>query len=244
MALSDVEYLFAIGCSHMAGSEILGEGITSGVQEEKALATPGQIAKELQLNCINMSVPAASNGYIFRTVIDWVTKYLEAGRDPDKLLVFISWSTEERLEFTYPAGGKHYHWANGQSWEMIHGDGSGPNFKTWFKALQLYHTDFEFGRFCKIINILALDTFLKKHRIKYVQVSSAAKLCNEVWERPELCSLKSLFPFDTYFEVEDSFIEQYQDLYPEKFTPWFHADRDLHSMYAKKIVQYIRETYE
>lgn len=242
MALNELKYLLAVGCSHFAGSEINGHLQPPARYDEIKKSVPGRIAEDLQLHYRNLSVAGGSNGYIFRTTIDWVTRYLEQGRDPAELLVVVGWSTDERLEFTWED--THYHWANGCDWEPIYNDGQGPNFKTWFKALQLYHTDFSFGKYCKIINIIALDNFLKRHNIKYVQLASCGKLAEHTWEESTTAPLKFLFPFDTYFEPHDSFIDQYLDTHKDRFTPWLHADEYLHNLYSEKVIQFIKDTYE
>ena len=76
MKLNDKKYLYAIGCSHMAGSEIAGPGITSSLKQNVNNAWPGQLAIDNNLNYINQSVPGGSNEYIMRTCIDFVSRWI------------------------------------------------------------------------------------------------------------------------------------------------------------------------
>lgn len=240
MALDKAKYLFAVGCSHFAGSEI--EGAEHSLRTAYSLnrTIPGRVAEHFKLNYINLAKPAGSNGYIYRTVVETVQEWINKGRDPAELFFVLGWSTDERYEFTWE--GKHWHWANGKDASLINNNGVGPDFTTWFKALQLYNTDFQFGAHKKLINIITLHEYLSSKNVKYVQLASCGKIDPSTWEDNK--SLLHDFPYHTFFEPTDSFIDQYLETESEHFTPWLHADAYLHNKYSEKLIQYIEANYE
>jgi len=240
MIIKDKNWLYAIGCSHMAGSEVVEFGKTARTHDSLKLAWPGLLAEHYNLNYINESEPGGSNDYIVRSVMHFVNKWIAQGRDTKELLVVIGWTTNERLEFTHHDNQgikRHHHWATGCDWESIYRNGDGPNFKNWFKALTLYHTDFDFGMTKRVINITLLDTFLKSKGVDYIQVNNCAKMDKGQWEYLQIEHLLDAFPFDTFIEPYDSFIDQYKDQYPEHLSEWLHADKFLHEKYFDKIRQ-------
>ena len=248
MDLSKKKLLYVSGCSHLAGSEIIKFGDTTRTQEAVSLVWPGLLAKEFNLNYTNESIAGGSNEYILRSTIHFVSKWLEQGRDPKELMVVIGWTTNERLEFTHAwkEGQKpqHFHWATGSDWSMHYRDGEGPNFQNWFKALQLYHTDFDFGAIKRIINIILLDSYLKSVGVEYIQTSSCAKMDQAQWDFLQIKHLQEQFPFDTFFEPYDSFVDQYRDTHKEHFSDWLHADKLIHEMYFNKIKNFIVSEHE
>ncbi len=239
MVIDNKKYLFVAGCSHLAGSEIEGAGKTERSVGSLSKAFPGKFAETFKLNYINSAVPGGSNEFIYRSTIEFAVNWVHQGRDPKDLLIMIGWSTDERIEFTWQ--GEHFHWANGCDWKPFYKDGTGPNFQNWFKALQLYYTDFDFGRYRRIINIITLDRTLKSLGIDYIQFSSCAKMDEAMWNSFSWKHMKDIFPFDTFFEPYDSFIDQYRYEYPENFSDWLHADESIHDMYLEKLINHVRE---
>lgn len=238
MDLKSKTHLCAVGCSHMAGSEIEGQSMTAQTKNNIVHAWPGKLAKEHKLNYINRAVPGGSNEYIMRTTIDFVSKWLHQGRDPAELFMVIGWTTNERVEFTWE--GKHIHWANGsdaQHFKKDYGD-----FTTWFKALQLYHTDYNFGLFKKITYITMVNSFLKSVGVEHVQVNNCAAILDHNWENMRLEHLRHAFPDDIFYNKHNSFYEQYNtDEYAEHFTTWGHADRYIHRLFANDVMEFIEE---
>jgi len=241
MDLSDKKYLVAIGCSHMAGSEIEGPGYTDRSKINLLKAWPGIIAKHYNLNYINQSQPGGSNDYLLRQTVEFVAKWIEQGRDTSELFIVLGWTTNERIEFTWE--GKHIHWANGSNPKaFMHGPtGEGWDFTNWYKALQLYHTDYDFGFYKKIINMITANSFLKMHGINHIQVSNCARIVGDEFKHFNWTSLEHSFPNDVFFEKYNSFIQRYEETHKEHFTDWMHADQEIHSLYAKDLIQFIED---
>jgi hypothetical protein len=238
MDLNTKTHLYAIGCSHMAGSEIRGETHTTACKENILGAWPGQLARMFKLNYTNHSAPGGSNEYIMRSTIDYVSKWIHQGRDPAELLVLVGWTTNERVEFTWE--GNHIHWANGSDpkwYKENYGD-----FTTWFKALQLYHTDYNFGTFKKITYMTMVNSFLKSVGVDHVQVNNCAAILEPDWLHLRLKHLQHTFPDDVFYNKHDSFFEKYNTAEnTEHFTPWGHADKYIHSLFANDVKKFIEE---
>ena len=240
MELNSKNYLYAIGCSHMAGSEIAGDGITAPLKTNTNNAWPGQIAEQQNLNYINHSVPGGSNEFIMRSCIDFVTKWIASGRQPEELFVVVGWTTNERLEFEWE--GERYHWCNGTDPSFFQKADGKPDFTNWFKYLQLYHTEYDFGLFKKITYMIALNSFLKSVNVDHVQVNNCASIPKDSWKALDMQHLEHSFPNDVFYNKHESFIEKYNtDENKEHFTPWLHADKHIHTLYANEIIKFIEE---
>jgi len=87
--------LVAVGCSHTAGAEIDGN-TTSFYNRQNCFAA--QLAKKLGYNYINVSVNGASNQFIHRKVIEYITNYME---NPKEVFFLIGWTSSERMELRY-----------------------------------------------------------------------------------------------------------------------------------------------
>ena len=242
MDLSNKKYLLAVGCSHMAGSEIEGAGYTSRSKTNLSKAWAGQVAKALNLNYINLAQTGGSNEYILRTTIEFVSNWVAQGRDPAELLVVIGWTTQERLEFTWE--GKHVHWANGSNPKMFAADEPTWDFTNWFKALQLYHTDYDFGLYRRVIGCITLNSFLKMCNVDHIQVSNCARMEGHEFKHFKWEGLEHVFPTDVFYELNESFVQKFENTHKEHFTEWFHADETLHSMYAKEILNFLETNNE
>ena len=151
MDISNKQWLYVSGCSHLAGSEIVEQGNTARTNEAVGLVWPGLLAKEYGLNYINQCIPGASNDYIVRSTMQFVSKWIAQGRDPTELLVVIGWSTNERIEFTHEHDGhtQHYHWANGCDYKPFYREGQGPNLNhmivSWINIKMIMQNTFRIG---------------------------------------------------------------------------------------------------
>ena len=240
MDISNKSYLLAVGCSHMAGSEIAGPGVTDNLKQNTVNAWPGQLASMFNLNYINLSVPGGSNEFIFRSCIDFVSKWIASGRDPNDLFILVGWTTNERLEFEWE--GERYHWCNGTDPSFLKKDNGEPDFTNWFKFLQLYHTEYDFGLFKKITYMIALNTFLKSVNVGHVQVNNCASIPEESWKQLDMEHLEYSFPNDVFYNKHESFIQKYNtEENKEHFTPWLHANKYIHTLYANEIKKFIEE---
>ena len=72
MEITNKKYLYAIGCSHMAGSEVIEFGNTARTHESIQYAWPGLLAKHYGLHYINESEPGGSNDFMVRSVMHFV----------------------------------------------------------------------------------------------------------------------------------------------------------------------------
>jgi hypothetical protein len=239
MDLKNKTHLYAIGCSHMVGSEISGPGVTERVKVNVLNSWSGQLAKQYSLNYINHSEPGSSNEFAMRSTIDFVSKWLHEGRDPTELFVVVGWTTNERVEFTWDD--KHVHWANGSDAEWYK-ESTGGDFTTWFKALQLYHTDYNFGLFKKMTYMNMVNSFLKSVGVDHIQVNNCASIDANSLDHLRLRHLEHTFPNDIFFEKHNSFIERYNTKdNTAHFTSWLHADKHIHTLYATDVKQFIEE---
>jgi len=88
--------LVAVGCSHMAGAELDGENTVSEYNRQNCFAA--QLAKKLHFNYVNVSINGASNQFIHRKVIEYITTYME---NPEDVFFLIGWTSSPRMELRY-----------------------------------------------------------------------------------------------------------------------------------------------
>ena len=81
-----IDRLISIGCSHMYGSEIRGEGSFTKTSE---LTFAGVVAKQLGIEHEDLSTPGGSNTHIRETALEHLVK----NKTPEKTLYLIGWTT-------------------------------------------------------------------------------------------------------------------------------------------------------
>lgn len=88
--------LVAVGCSHMAGAELDGKNPASEYNRKHCFAA--QIADRLGYNYINVSINGASNQFIHRKIIEYITHYM---KNPQDVFFLIGWTASPRMELRY-----------------------------------------------------------------------------------------------------------------------------------------------
>jgi hypothetical protein len=96
--------LVAIGCSHTAGAELY-KGL-SDHPKSKALSFASTIAKELDLQYINLAQNGASNDYIFRNTIKFINQNQSSIND---YFFLIGWTSAWRFELRYRDDEQYVH---------------------------------------------------------------------------------------------------------------------------------------
>jgi len=91
-----VKTVVGIGCSHTAGCELDGKNGTSEYNRQNAF--PGQIAKELNCNLINLGFNGGSNQYINRATTQFIANNFKNIQD---YFFVIGWTSPERMELRY-----------------------------------------------------------------------------------------------------------------------------------------------
>jgi len=234
MDLSKKEMLYINGCSHSLGSEIEREEVVERTAINLRWCFGGQLAHKYSLRDVNDSYPGGSNDRIYRTSIDWLTKYIYSGRDVSKLFCIFGWTADERIEFFY-----NDHWY--QVADGLYIDKSNKNLYRFFKTMIMYTTDDKGGMIRRVINIITMSSFLKEYNIDYVMLNAWNNQWEELFEERGIAHLKYIFPFDHYFEPYGGFVNQYINRYKDHFTKWYHADKFIHTLYAEKLDKFIRE---
>lgn len=98
--------LVAVGCSHMAGAELDGIDTDSIFNKENCFAA--QLAKKLGYSYINLSVNGASNQFIHRKIVEYITHYME---NPNDVLFLIGWTSSQRMELRYADNNDYEHFS-------------------------------------------------------------------------------------------------------------------------------------
>lgn len=99
-----MKYLVAFGCSHTNGSMLNGN-VSSSVENTQN-AFGGILAKRHGYKFYNVSKPGGSNAYIHRSVVEYITHYMDKSAEH---LFLINWTSRPRAEFRYPEAGAEIH---------------------------------------------------------------------------------------------------------------------------------------
>ena len=160
--------LLANGCSHTAGAE-LDEKNTDYCYEK---AWPAELSNLLGKTSINLARSGASNNRILRTTINWISKYIAAGKKVEHLFVVIMWSgafrteiaTDNKYDESYfhngwmplVVGNDEYYRKNLTKMEYLY-------YKSWtsLNCVRYSYTNY-------LLNVISLQSFLKTHKIKYL----------------------------------------------------------------------------
>jgi len=164
------DLLFINGCSHSAGSEIEASGIGEGAYNRDN-CFGAQIAKNLNIDKINLSQPGGSNDYIADSTMLWCLENAERVKDT---FFLIHWTSAERTdfytnEFNCP---KYQDWTFDDKFGHIHSEHYCPNFvendQRYIKHLSKYlfinETHWEIN---KLLNIIKTQTILTSFGAQY-----------------------------------------------------------------------------
>tara|TARA_B100000965_G_scaffold159307_1_gene132805 strand:- start:3932 stop:4705 length:774 start_codon:yes stop_codon:yes gene_type:complete len=233
-----VEKLVSIGCSHMYGSEIMGEGSPIRRQE---LTFAGLIAKHLGLEHEDLSVPGGSNTYIRETAVEHLAK----NDDRQGTLYLIGWTTYSRHYFYWEnEDGEEeiYHWAQGvdpgPASEVI-----GTDVSLLFDYFKLYMTNDDDGRRRRMTDTILLANTFKTYKVPYAMMSSCSTWIAQDFNEghPRIGShWKKHFPFPNYYEPYNAFVQKMIDQRPDCFTKSLHGNNVAHKNYAIGLRNFIK----
>lgn len=163
------------GCSHSAGSEISGQGISDG-KECRDNSFGALLARKLDRQPIHLALPAGSNDRIVRTTLAWIGDNIDAIQSKKIDPIFlIHWTGVQRSEFRVNTEPFHapfvdHHNNDDRYRPMAVGVqstsfGISKKITEWYNHLfvydEIYWTD------NKLKNILALQGILKSIGLQY-----------------------------------------------------------------------------
>ena len=237
-----IDRLISIGCSHMYGSEIRGEGSYTKTPE---LTFAGVVAKQLGIEHEDFSEPGGSNTHIRETALE----HLVQNKTPEKTLYLIGWTTYSRHYFYVedPNTGEEtkYHWAQGVD-STIASETFGADFTLLFDYFRLYMTNDEDGRRKRMNDTVLLANMFASRNVPYVMMSSCS-----TWEQTDFNEFhpnigyewKKFFPFNNYYEPYNSFVQKMIEKRPDCFTSSLHGNDVAHKNYAIGLRQFIKKLY-
>jgi len=234
--LRSKKILYVNGCSHTAGAEIEGEEIGWNTPYNSRWCYGGQIAYKYKLEYVNDAKPGSSNDRIFRTTIDWISRYQGDTKD---LFCIIGWATNRRLEFFYRD--TWIQWvvnSDRRSFESFRKR----EFLNLHKYIVMYLTESK-GCFIKKINqVISLSSLFTQYKIDYVMLHGNYEIQGgDYFKRYDVENLKKLFPFSNFYEPYSGFIRKYllDKKYKKYFSKGMHAKKYLHTLYSKELDEYI-----
>lgn len=162
------------GCSHSAGSEIEGSGIGEG-DYNRAQCFGAQLARRLDCEYTNLSLPGGSNDYIARTTLYWILENQELAK---QTLFLIHWTGSTRSEMFYEGSVDKIYW----NWidhsfdkrvGHVHFDHHAnifpkqmaSNLQAIGKSLFINETHWEINKYN---NIIQTQTLLKSFNLPYI----------------------------------------------------------------------------
>ena len=195
------------GCSHIEGSET-----------ENSIGD--FIAKELNLQHVNIAEGGGSNHRIFRTTLEYC-------EENDVDFVVIGWTTHERFEFSFDEKRQNY---------TLQKQSDDKDLEKFYRYADLHLADWHVGLENTIAYQFALQEYFNAKEITYLY-------CNMFNYIPKKCQIPLWKSIDTtkYYKPHESFIEKYMELYPEDFSDSKHIkNENLHSSIADELVEMYR----
>jgi len=145
-------------------------------------------------------------------------------------LVFIGWSTHERFEFSFDGERKDY---------TLYKQSENVDLQKFYRYADLHLADWSTGLEDTVTYQYALQTYLESKNIDYV-------FCNMFNSIPHNCQIPLWNSIDTskYYKPEESFIEQYMNLYPNGFSETKHiTDEKIYDEMAETLIEMYRWRY-
>ena len=232
MDLSKKKMLFAVGCSHVAGSELEGDNIG---QSEYNLrwCFSGQLAEKYNLEYVNIAKPSGCNHMINRSTIDWAIKFISEGGKPSDVFMLIGWTTNIRTEFYWK--NRWVQWTVGADPNNFKHLG---NLENLFKHFAVYLSNEKAGAINRIIYTISLNRFLESFGFDHLMFNSYNNDCG--FNYAEVKHFEEFFPFHVYFEANNRFLNRYLPKYNHRLSKKMHADKYLHTKYAEALDEYIK----
>ena len=181
------------------------------------------LSENLNSNVTNIAKGGGSNHRILRSTIE----YCESNPVD---LVFIGWSTHERFEFS---------WRGQRTDYTLYKQSNDKDLEKFYRYLDLNVADWNIGLEDTITYQFALQTYLESKKIDYIY-------CNMFNSIPKDCQIPLWNSIDTskYYKPQESFIEQYMDLYPNGFSETKHiTDVKIYEEMAKDLIEMYRWRY-
>lgn len=234
--------LVAIGCSHTNGCMIDGKAGSSRHNQECSYA--GVISEIKGYNYINMSTNGASNQYIYRNAIKFITNHMIPG---EEYFFLIAWSGWPRFEMRYndKSGLTHDSIAEFADHQYIPFTSQTASKifkeKSFKKMLNLAPAIFDETMMMDHWSSYAygLQNIFENKNIKYVMFNTCDEMVrtkNNVGTCNQLNTKKYYSPFVR----GDSFLTWgLQQGY--KRTPCWHLGADAHLAWANKMIDFIDE---
>lgn len=235
------------GCSHTSGSEI--NGMEDSVYNRQK-SYGNQLAYMMGYEPINVAAPAAANGTITRTVLEW----FKENYDPTKMEVFVvvGWTESSRMEVPYHTMQWYEHYTPHGDWfsktarnyKRINFGYEGFNDEE--KEMMSYYQRFmaDNTNYLEILSanyVLQLQYFFKSQKIDYV-------MCNTMHmftPNEQLDFYLSLVDQTKYYNMldnENAFFWKYRNAgYENPKAKYWHHNEVPHKLYAEELYKFIEE---
>lgn len=239
--------LVAIGCSHMAGSELDGKNGESIVNRKNCFAAI--VAKQLGYNFYNLSVPGASNQFIHRKIVEFITTHKKETED---YLFLIGWTSSERMELRYfndtdyeyisladfhdP---KYFPFTSGVDTNLIQDER--------MRKLQKF-SDILFDNNLKYTEAATLvwsaQEIFKSNNLKYFMINS----CDKLYRTPYNATILDKIDLTYFYNPEDRdssyFYYCYNKLRFKSYSKQWHHYHPAHVAYSKFLIDKLKEVYK
>jgi hypothetical protein len=181
------------------------------------------LQKKLNSDVTNIAKGGGGNHRILRTTMEYC-------ENNNVDLVFIGWSTHERFEFSFDGERKDY---------TLYKQSENVDLQKFYRYADLHLADWSTGLEDTVTYQYALQTYLESKNIDYV-------FCNMFNSIPHNCQIPLWNSIDTskYYKPEESFIEQYMNLYPNGFSETKHiTDEKIYDEMAETLIEMYRWRY-
>lgn len=243
--------LVSIGCSHMAGSECDGKGTDTPIQRSKSF--PARIAKDINYNYIDYSVPGASNESTFRKLVEFVTE----NTNYKDYFFLIGITSPYRLELKYSKDNNYVHGTcldpaiqeqekkyfplTSGTMDSIIQEKSMRALKTnlslWNEELREHQT---------IVIAYAIQRICISLNLNYFILNT----CHELWPNGRekslaICNNLDWTYYDHPLEREYSYFFRAKEIYKlTNITPYGHHYEEAHVLYSKYLLDKLKSLYK
>lgn len=238
--------LVAIGCSHMAGCELDSVNTDSKYNRENCFAA--RVAKNLGYNYYNLAVAGASNQFIHRKVIEFITTH--AKKDEDYFFL-IGWTSVERMELRYNQNDTYgYH-----SYADFHDDKYFPLTSGTSKNIIF---DSKMKKMLKFVDILfdehlkenetstliwSAQELLKNNNFKYFMINTCVNLRRTSYNSNIIDKIDLKYFYNPEDLNSSYFYHCLNRFNFKKYSNYWHHYEPAHIEYSKFLTDKIKKVY-
>jgi len=238
--------LVAIGCSHMAGCEL--DVVNKDSEYNRQNCFAARTAKDLGFNYYNLAIAGASNQFIHRKLVEFITTH---ANDNEDYFFLVGWTSSGRMEVRYNESSLY-------SYEA-YADFHDPKYFPLTAGTEKHIIqDTKMRKLTKFVDVLFDDVLkdnetasliwstqdiLNNNKFKYYMINTCTNIKRNEYNSKIIDKIDLQYFYNPEDENSSYFYYCLNKLKFKKFSSYWHHYEPAHIEYSKFLTDKIRKVY-